>query len=342
MSTIQNKKANFELFLQEKEGVKPPVGFFQHFVSFAEHHYALTQDDVMPRVLEGQKAFITKYQPDFIKIMSDGFFSPPAMMEHEINCVEDLDLIQPAPHDHPWFSKQVEYIRKIREFAGPDQVIFYSVFSPMNFIRLRFAEVEADNNKFPALFMEDPDRMLRAINAITQDVLYLVKVLSEDGSADGFYYSVQSVQHPDADKAWHEKYVKPSDLKVARAMHEANKLIMLHICGWGDFTNPIPWYVDYPCDLVNWATHAEELSLKDGKNLFHKPVIGGFNNDPGTLIYTGNKEELKEEVFRLLDETGMAGVGIGADCTLAESLEPWRISYIQDLVQEYYDKANQE
>ena len=104
----------------------------------------------------------------------------------------------------------------------------------------------------------------------------------------------------------------------------------------GEFTNPLEWYVDYPAKVYNWATHNENVSIAEGKKLFKdQPVLGGFDNNAGTLLYTGTKEELQEEVKRILDEAGTRGVAIGADCTILEDFDPERIEWIKEAARAY-------
>lgn len=45
-------------------------------------------------------------------------------------------------------------------------------------------------------------------------------------------------------------------------------------------------------------------------------MIGGFGQTEKDVIYTGNKEEIEEETKKILDEAGITGVILSADCTI--------------------------
>ena len=60
---------------------------------------------------------------------------------------------------------------------------------------------------------------------------------------------------------------------------------LLHICGWRGNLNNLSVYTDYDCSVINWAVHAEEVPVAEGKKLFHnKCVIGGFGNMLGAIV----------------------------------------------------------
>lgn len=67
----------------------------------------------------------------------------------------------------------------------------------------------------------------------------------------------------------------------------------------------------------------------------NKPVFGGFDNAEGSLLYTGTREEIKKEIYRILDESGTKGVGLGADCTIREDIDLERLQWIKEISYEY-------
>ena len=46
-------------------------------------------------------------------------------------------------------------------------------------------------------------------------------------------------------------------------------------------------------------------------------------------------EDVRNEVFRILDEAGTVGVGLGADCTIGDDVPVARMEYIRRLAGEY-------
>ena len=296
----------------------------------------MTNPEIIQRVIDGHKKMYDELKPDFLKVMSDGFFGHPTMLDKEFTEAADLKQIKSLGPNQPWIDKQIEMVNELIDYTHHEVPIFYSVFSPLSAIRLHFFEDEGDAEKFTKLFFEDPDQMDAAAKEIEKDLLYLVDRLTKETDIDGIYYSVQEVQDPRADEAFHKKYVKDSDISILKACHEHNLEILLHICGWGDFTNNLELYTDYPCDIVNWATHTEKISLKEGKRLFgDKPVVGGFDNNPGTLLYDGSDEEVKAYVEQLLRESGRKGVIIGADCTVDPRIDHKRLEFVREVAKNF-------
>ena len=130
--------------------------------------------------------------------------------------------------------------------------------------------------------------------------------------------------------------VEPLDLEVLNYINTFTDNVMLHICGYAKYTNNLEWYADYPVKVFNWAIYSENISLAEGKKIFKgKPVLGGFDNAPGSILYEANEDELKKEIYRILDETGTKGVALGADCTISEDIKPERLEFIRKTAAEY-------
>lgn len=331
-----DRKELMDAFISNQSPERAPVGFWHHFVSFHDH-YGYQDPEVYGRVLAGQKKFIDEVKPDFLKIMSDGFFGHPSVCRKLIKTADDLAEIRSVGPDHEWITRQVEYVKDICSYAGDSLYKLYNIFSPLQYIRLRFEEFDEDFKKFTGLFKSAPDAMVQAAQEIARDVNILVDRLFEETAVDGIYYSVQSVQDRQLfNRRKHDELVRPLDLAVLNNISRHSERNMMHICGYFGYTNDLTWYKDYPVQMFNWAVYSENVSVAEGKKIFGgKPVLGGFDNRPGTLLYTGSDEELRHEVRRILDEAGTAGVGIGADCTIGDEVAPSRLEFIRRVSGEY-------
>ena len=331
-----DRKQLMDAFFANERPAYAPVGFWHHFVSFHDH-YGYRDPAVYDAVLTGQKKFIDEVQPDFLKIMSDGFFGHPAVCRKTIRTVDDLAEIKAVGPDHEWITRQVEYVREICDYAGDGMYKLYNVFSPLQYIRLRFEEFDEDFKKFTGLFKSDIDVMAHAAGEIAKDVNALVDRLFEETGLDGVYYSVQCVQDKwTFNRERHDAVVRPLDLQVLNNIDQHSKKNMLHICGYFGYTNDLTWYRDYPVQAFNWAVYSENVSVAEGKKLLGgKPVLAGFDNRPNTLLYTGSDEDVRREVCRILDEAGTEGVGIGADCTIGDDVPVSRLSFIRDVSRAY-------
>ncbi|MDR1429592.1 MAG: uroporphyrinogen decarboxylase, partial [Spirochaetaceae bacterium] len=176
----------------------------------------------------------------------------------------------------------------------------------------------------------DDGALAAAFTAVASDLAALAQGVVSEGGADGIYYSVQDVADPGIDSAAQEAVLAPGDHAVLEAANKAGGLNILHICGYAGHSNTLSHFVDYPAQIINWASCFEGISLGEGKKLFGgKPVIGGFANTKEGLLYSGSRKEIEEETRRLLLESGRTGVALGADCTLPRDIDCKRLEWVR-------------
>ena len=87
---MENKRALMEKVFNNEKAERVPIGFWYHYVSPRDHFRALEDKDVLNKVIEGHKKMYKEMQPDFVKIMSDGFFGHPSVNGTKIEKAEDL------------------------------------------------------------------------------------------------------------------------------------------------------------------------------------------------------------------------------------------------------------
>jgi len=333
---MENKRELMRKVFNNEKAERVPIGFWYHYVSPRDHFRALEDEAVVNAVIQGHKDTYEKMQPDFVKIMSDGFFGHPSLYHSNIEKADDLYNVKAVGKDHPWITEQVKFVKAINDQFHDEVYTFYSIFSPLHCIRLYFEEYEDDNKKFPRLFLENPDAMDHAAREVAKDLDILIDEIFKNVDIDGIYYSVQEVQDKRADRAFHEKYVHPTDLQTIATIKKHSDTNILHICGYGDYTNKLDLFKNYDLSIVNWATHTENTNLKEGKEYFDgKVVIGGFDNNAGTLLDDGSEEEIESYIKDLLEEAGTKGVVIGADCTVSPNIPVERYNFIRELGKKY-------
>jgi uroporphyrinogen decarboxylase len=100
--------------------------------------------------------------------------------------------------------------------------------------------------------------------------------------------------------------------------------------------NDLTWYKDYPFKAVNWAVAFEGVPLEKGEEIFdHRCVIGGFDNNPEGVLYSGSREEVEAETKKILDKAGTKGVILGADCTVPKDIDPVRFEWVREAAEKY-------
>ncbi|MDR1655273.1 MAG: uroporphyrinogen decarboxylase [Treponema sp.] len=322
--------------MRNEETDRIPAGFWYHYLQ-DELQDGLADPSLIEQNISGHRKFYSEYQPDFLKIMTDGFFLYPNEIFSGAEKVSELRGIKPIGEKHPWIEKQVEFAKTITALFGKEVLCFYNIFSPATTFRfVRQGRLGKRADDLLARFTgEDPKMVRQALDTVSQDLGCLARRVIAEGGADGIYFSTQDPEGLDGEG--HKKAVSPSDISVLEEAGRAGSakaqgaLNLLHVCGYEGHRNDLSRYRDYPAQVINWASVCEKVSLAEGKKLFHdKPVIGGFDNTPGSLLFTGGEEAVKAETRRLIAGAGRKGVILGADCTIPRKTEIKRLNWVRE------------
>ena len=314
-----------------------PVGFWYHFAEEDELLNGFQNPDIFAKNVEGHKHFVQEVQPDFVKIMSDGFFSyPNPLITDQVRSIKDLAAIESIGDEHPWFDQQVALVKEVRATFIEDIVAVYNIFAPLTHLKWQISNKVAFGDELVANFLkEDPQTFRHVLKVIAQDLATLVKKIITEAGADGIYYSAQTIQVPGFSSQDYKEYISESDLIVLEAANRAHGQNILHICGYKGASNDVTIFKDYPVQVVNWAVGPEGLSLTEGKNLFAgKTVLGGFENTEEGLLYAGSKEDIQAKARELVAENGQQGIIIGADCTIPSDIDNRRIAWVREALAE--------
>lgn len=311
---------------QEVERV--PVGFWFHFAADA---FFDSSEETVKRNIAGHQKYVDEFHPDFLKLMSDGFFGYPNEAIKKIKTAADLDRIEKEDAGK-WIQGQVDLVRELTGRFQKEVASFYNIFAPATYLSLL---LEAAGNELTVaqLAKENPKGLARVLDLIAKDVALLSRRVIAEGGADGIYLSVRNI-----DGVGKEDYlnvIAPSELAVLENANAVSRYNILHICGYEGHRNDLSTYVDYPARIVNWAVTVENVSLSEGKKLFGgKAVIGGFNNTTDGVLYKGSKEEIEAETARLIADAGTTGVILGADCTIPSDTPLEHLSWVREKAKE--------
>jgi len=331
-----NKREWLARWLSNETLEQIPVGFWFHFAQ-DELVDGFPVDDL----IEGHKKFFNDFQPDMIKVMTDGFFMYPNREFREALTPEDLWKVKSIGNNHPWIEEQAAFARTMVDLFGREVMIFYNIFSPattFKFVRLGDREFRSRNINPDTLLadflLEDREAAFYALNIAAQDIAALAAAVIQAG-VDGIYLSTQDISDTRIDGSFHREVLFPGDCRVLEAAKSARSngsvCNILHICGYAGHTNIFEHFIDYPAEIFNWAAVFENLPLGKGKKLFNnKPVIGGFANTTDGLLYKGSREEIHAETKRILAEAGRTGIALGADCTLPKNIDLQRLQWVRE------------
>ena len=307
-----------------------PVGFWHHFTNEDEWLVGFGNQAIIEKNLAGHQAFLAEVEPDFIKLMSDGYFAYPNERLKKVQSIKDLADIEPLGADHPWISEQVELVQKIRAGFTEDLVAIYNIFAPVTYFKWLIGKVAGGDDIIADFLVEDAVLTKRVLDVIAQDIAALTERIIKEAGADGIYLSVQSIQDARVSAEDYKAFIAPSELAVLEAANAAGGVNILHICGYEGARNDVHLFTDYPAQVINWAVGPEGISLAEGRKLFGgRTVLGGFENGKNGLLYTGSQAAIQDETKRLIAEAGKVALIIGADCTIPSDIEAERIQWVR-------------
>ena len=309
-----------------------PVGFWFHFAADAFYD---SSEKTVQRNIAGHQKYVDEFQPDFLKLMSDGFFGYPNEALKNLKTAAELDKVE-TEDAGAWIQGQVDLVKELTGRFKEQLPSFYNIFAPATY--LSFLLNQGGNGvTVEQLAKENPEGLSRVLSAIAADIASLSERIITEGGADGIYLSVRNIDG--IKKADYLKYIAPSELNVLERANAVGEYNILHICGYEGHRNDLTTYVDYPAKIINWAVTVEAVSLQDGKKLFGgRAVIGGFNNTTEGVLYKGTKEEIEAETERLLAGTGVTGVILGADCTIPGDTPLEHLSWVREKAKAFLTK----
>ena len=262
---------------------------------------------------------------DFMKLSGDKYFTWPAPVLENIVNADELYKIEPLGPMHPYIRGQIERTRRVVDALGPDCVTLYLIFAPLSYLRLKIG--------YPAmmrLIRENPEAMKYACGVIAEDVKTLVRGILQTSGADGIFYSVQNGEENRFTEEEYRDWVTPSDKAVLDCANSLSSMNAIHFCAWEEYPNRLSVWQDYKAPVVSWSRQFDIMDIREAKKHFGCTVWGGFDNRPGTFLYTASKEEIEQEVRSMIAQGGKSGYILGSDCSLHDELPMERIRWVVD------------
>lgn len=320
---MTNKEKIFAAF-ENQEIDRVPVGFWFHFLPLDKRDSGVKEPNLLNDNVAGHKKFIDTFHPDFVKIMSDGFFHYPIGAGETYETAIDLNKISAITEDNPWVTGQVELVRQVTALQA-DTPYFYNIISPISSLEWIIGE-----DALYRLIKQSPQQIKAALERITDGQLVLAKAVIDKGGADGIYFSVSNPNNAEVSDEVYQQVIAPGEVRFLEEINRISRYHILHICGYQGKRNNLNIYTDYPAKVINWAVNVEGVSLAEGKKLFgHRAVIGGFVNVSGSLIHAGNKAEIQSFTRNLIAGAGKTGVILGADCTIPDDIDLEHLEWVR-------------
>lgn len=318
--------------MDRKAVERVPAGFWFHFLDDEIHANAYEDESLEKKVLEGELRYIEESQPDFVKIMTDGFFSYPNPAVQRARTAAELAKVRPLPDDHPFFTRQIAYAKEITSRYGSEIATFYNIFSAGTTVKFMQPGTIAEDEEFLTGFVrEDRKAVQEAFAVISADLAKLARRIIEEAGVTGIYLSLQNHTGFGDDRSVYDEVFAPGEKEILRAANTANDYNILHICGYAGHRNELDWYRDYEVKTINWAAVVEGVPLAAGRRVFpQRALLGGFGNLDTDVLYRGSRAEVEAETRRILDAAGRTGVLLGADCTVPRDIDRNRFTWVRE------------
>lgn len=94
------------------------TAFWHHYLD-NEHADGFHEPEYIRKNLEGARKFKEEMDPDFVKVMTDGFFFPPFHFD-EIHCASDLVQLRPTDEMDAFIEKNAAFAKELRNIYGDD------------------------------------------------------------------------------------------------------------------------------------------------------------------------------------------------------------------------------
>ena len=294
---------------------RPPVGFWFHFQA---------EQGVGEACVQAHLDYYNHIDVDMVKIMCDSYFDYPNPVAKAVKEPKDWYAMKPLGKDSPFIREQVERARAVKAGLKDDMVVIYNVFAPFSLIRFGVGDDLVMDH-----LRREPEAIAYALDVIAQDCCTLSELLMTDAGIDGIYYCVQGGEKNRFTPEEYRRLITPTDKRVLEHANRFSETNVLHCCGWAGIPNHLEVWQDYPAKAVNWACFVENMNLVEGMKFFGgRCVLGGFDNRPQGVLYSGTREEVEAETARLIQRAGKTGVILGADCTLPATVDVNRFSWV--------------
>lgn len=318
--TFTNKQV-LDVMLQRQQETTIPFSVWHHFTK-NEFFDGLKYPEGIETSLSGLEKYINDVNPDFVKLMTDGFFHYPFHGVKDLNNLTELKHLKELTNDDPWITGQVELInRQLKVING--KTAFYNVFSPLTYFKWALinwdsSKLNEADSKFAKLYARAPQIVVKTLESMSRGIQLLVKTIAKTG-IEGIYYSTQTIQDPSLrnNKDFFVNVHRQVDIEISNVADQSFKVNILHICGFDGFQNNLSWFTDYPYKVVNYAVNAEKVSLKEGKELFpNRVILGGLDITKEGILYKESTDDVEKTVTKLVQDAGKDRLIIGADCTI--------------------------
>ncbi|HYP28921.1 MAG TPA: uroporphyrinogen decarboxylase family protein [Blastocatellia bacterium] len=246
--------------------------------------------------------FYRAYDLDFLKVMNDYPYPLPRGIE-SIENRDDWKRLEPVEAGDNCWSEQLTALSLINDAVGKEALFIETIFSPWTTAR-KLARTGA----LAEAREEFPDLLLAAMEAIATSLASYAREAIKRGAA-GIFLSLGAASHDQMTVDEYTTWGRPFDLKILEAVRDA-PFNVLHIHG-----NRIHFdsLLDYPVSALNWSHFQTPPSLREGREISGKTVMGGINE---ATAYYLSAPEIRKQIIDSIKECGTRGLILAPGCSV--------------------------
>lgn len=286
-------------------------GFWHHFPTASHHGEASVRAHL---------DFFQAVDADMLKVMNEHMFR----FDRPVVDIADWATVKKLPFSRTPYGAHLEEVRAVRKRLPRDVPILATVHGVLvsaYHATEKPGSFSNPDNLVSRHLRQDPEAVAPALEVVTDTLIELCEHLAQEG-VDGIYYAAQGGEEYRFSPELFSSHVAPYDKRVIDAVNGLGLMSFLHIC---KAKVMLPLYGRIKADVVNWAVHDCRYKLADGREIFgDATLLGGFDDRSGVLV-EGTREEIEREIDAIVAEAGKRRFILGADCTLPDDVELWRI-----------------
>lgn len=295
-----------------------PFSFWYHFrtepwfpVELQPEYGGTAAPDVLQAYVNGmlreELAFYHRYQPDILKVMHDVPYEMPPGMPVVQSPDDWARLPVLSPHEGH-FGAQLALLKRLRENLPAGVPIIETVFNPFY-----YANKMAQGRLLEHL-QYAPDKAHTGLQTLLQTLTDYAQAVIQ--VCDGIYYAINGISEDTAPREVYEKHILPLDKQILQSVAYA-PLNVLHVHGYGELYADL--LADAPVAVVCWSDRSCTLSLREGKKLFQKCVMGGLNE---VHLPNYSPEQIRAEAEEAIQSTGLKSFILAPGCAVATDIKP--------------------
>lgn len=272
---------------------------------------------------------------DFLKIPYNGLYSIEdwgskikwptndlevgQVVEPSITSPKDWSELETASVDAGALERELRTTGRLIELFGGTIPVIGTVFSPLT------TAIKMTGEAIFEHIASDAQLLHRGLEVITATTVNFVKSLVSL-KVDGIFFATQLATKDRLDVEVYNEFGRGYDLEVLRAAQGA-WFNMLHIHGSQPMFQELE---NYPVAAINWHDRITSVSLRDGRKMTDKILIGGV--DENNTLANGTEADIEAEAREAVSQDPDGRLILGPGCVVPLTVDEGRLTSLSRAV----------